>query len=387
MTQHMFSLWGYLSVALWLAALVLLALHLAQRPRRWLGHCALGLALLAYGLAKINSVTHVGRIQLDQSAEIAAGQAKLLAARQAAEQARGADVAQIRFAEDTTGDFLDKGGMDEADLKYMEKIKGGGEPAWKLEKKKRSGSGPDDSLESAIGAGEDRGQGVPDFSSAAGADEPLLMLAKDRDRANRLDGANLLLIRLLILAALVMVVTDYLSRANRYAEAYLPLPLSSSWVNGLTPLPPVTVRPRPPRRTLVQELAWLTRRGDAFVFLTGNPGAAAAIPERLARLPRGKWPVDVLHVDAVDGVLDDVFVFETLWYNRASCVVASPDQAERFLANAVELLRRRKETGARVKQTVHVVWDAGRPLPEALRGALVPLARATGWTVLEGGSR
>ena len=109
MNWQLFNITGYLSVALWLAALVLLAAHWVRRPRRWLCHCALGVALLAYGLAKINSVTHVGRIQLDQSAELAAAQAKLLAARKAAEQSRAADVAQIRFAEDSSGDFLDKG--------------------------------------------------------------------------------------------------------------------------------------------------------------------------------------------------------------------------------------------------------------------------------------
>ena len=382
MNQHMFSLWGYLSVALWLLVPALLAVHWVRRPRRWLCHYALGVALLAYGLAKINSVTHVGRIQLDQSAEIAAGQAKVLAGRKAAEQSRGADVAQIRFAEDATGDFLDKGGMDEADLKYMEKITEGGEPAWKQAKKKRSGSAPDDSLESAIGAGEENGQGAPDVSRIAEAGEPLMMMEKDRSMANRLDGANLLLIRLLILAALVVVIADYLARANRYAEAYLPLPLPSSWVNGLTPLPPVTARPSPARRTMVEDLAWLARRGDAFVYLAGDPAAAAAVPERLARLPRGKLPADVLRAGAGDRVVDDVFVFEALWYNRASFVMPAA-RPEAFLASAAKLLRRRMETGARVQHTVHVVWDAGRPMPEALRGEFVALAGATGWTVME----
>jgi hypothetical protein len=93
MNWNIFSMAGYLSVALWLLVPVLLAVHLAKRPRRWLCHYALGVALLAYGLAKINSVTHVGRIQLDQSAAIATGQAQLLAGRKAAEQSRAADVA------------------------------------------------------------------------------------------------------------------------------------------------------------------------------------------------------------------------------------------------------------------------------------------------------
>jgi hypothetical protein len=90
----------------------------------------------------------------------------------------------------------------------------------------------------------------------------------------------------------------------------------------------------------------------------------------------------VLRVEPGIGPVDDAFVFETLWFNRASFVVPAA-RSERFLASVVELLRRRKETGARVKQTVHVVWDAGRPMPAELRAELVALAGATGWAVVE----
>lgn len=377
-----FSLAGYLSVALWLLVPVLWALHGRRRSRRWCCHVALALACLAYPLAKINSVAHVGRIQLDQSADVAAAQGRLLAARQAAEQARLGEVAQVRFAEDAAGDSLDKGGMDAADLKYMAKIGADATPAWRQEKRRRSSDGPDDSLETAIGAGEPETGAAANFAADTER-PPLLMPASDRDRANRLDGINLLIVRLLLLAAAGMVVADYLSRANRHGEAYLPLPLPSSWVNACTPLPPVVVLPRTTRRTRVEELAWFARRGDAFVYCTDDPTAAAAVPGRLARLPRGGWPMDVLHVRAGDPVTDSRFVFEALWYNRASFVVDSAAYAETLLASVVELLRQRRETRARVRQSVHVVWDAAGAMPEAVRAELLPLAAATGWSVME----
>lgn len=383
MHWNTFSIVGYLSVALWLVVPVLLALHQKRRPRRWLCHVALALALAAYGLAKINSVTHVNRIQVDQSAEVVAGQENVIAARKTVEQVRQADVAQIRFAEDATGDFLDKGGMDASDLKYVEKVSRDAEPAWKKGKEHRSGGTGDNSLEAAIGAGGKAGTGVPDVSRTGNERAPTLMLARDRDRANRLDAANLLLIRFLILAALITVVLDYLRRANIYEEAYLPLPLPSSWVNGLTPLPPVAVQPVPARRTPAEELAWLSRRGDAFVYMARDAAAAEAIPAVLPRLGRRGWPMEVIHINAGSAGVSDAFVFESLWYNRASFVFDSPVRAEAFLAQLAGLLRRRKATGASVRQTVHVVWDAGKPLPDELRTELMPLAHATGWSVLE----
>ena len=149
--MNYFSTIGYLSVLLGLTVPVLWFLYFTQRVgttparqgglQRWSCLVALGVALVAAILAKVNSVTYVNRIQLDQSAEIQAVQAKLDAARKLAEKSRGGEVAQVRFAEDSSGDFMDEGGMDSADLKYMEKIRQEGEPEWKKAKKSRAAGG------------------------------------------------------------------------------------------------------------------------------------------------------------------------------------------------------------------------------------------------------
>lgn len=391
MNPQMFSVWGYLSVALWLAVPVLWGLHLRRRtPRGWLCHVALGVALLAYALAKVNSLAHVNRIQLDQSAEIAAAKAKAEAARKTAQQARNDQVAQVRFAEDSAHDSMDAGGMDSADMKYMEKINEAAEPAWKKVKKQRSGGAEaDDSVEAAI-----EGQKAPAGDAPAAGPEskgveegggrpPVLMVEKDKALANRLDALNLAMVRLLVLLGVVILVVDYLRRANRYGEAYLPLPLPGAWMNALTPLPAFVARPEPARRSVAAELAWLTRRGDVFAYLTSDPAAAAAVPGRLARLPRGRWPVEVLHVAEDDGLADDTFMFETLWYHRASFVMNSVERADAFLESVVRLLRRRMEKRAKVRQAVHIVWDMGRPVPDSMRAELEPLARVTGWSLME----
>ena len=77
-------------------------------------------------------------------------------------------------------------------------------------------------------------------------------------------------------ASAVVIAGDWLRRANVYAEAYLPLPLPSGLVAAGRPLPAVVVRPEPPRRLVVEELAWLLRRGDSFLYLAPDSAAAEA---------------------------------------------------------------------------------------------------------------
>jgi hypothetical protein len=378
-----FSILGYVSVALWMLVPVLMALHMKLRPRRWLCHCAVVIALLAYLLAKINSVNYVERIQPDQSAAIAAAEAERQAAVKAAEAARSDAAAKVVFAEDSHDAKLDKGGMDESDLKYMAKVaEASTEPAWKQKKKQRSGSKADGSLEALVGTDEGAGKGMAKASEAEQEQEPLVMPQRDVERANRLDKANLLIIRLLVLAAFLMVVFDYLRRFNVYSEAYLPLPLPSAWLNALSPLAPLSERPSPPRRTCLEELAWLGRRGDVFLVLTDNSVFADQIPSLLPRLGKRGGSREILRVKAGDRILSDDFIFEALWYGRCSFVVDSSERIQVLLQRLLALLAERKACSARVSQTVHLVWNCQTPPPARWQTEGVRLMQATGFTLL-----
>ncbi|MGY8994712.1 MAG: hypothetical protein ACKVK8_11275, partial [Rhodospirillales bacterium] len=114
MISNYFSIAGYLSIALWLVVPILWLVHAVRRPRRWICHYAVIVAVAALFFATINSKTYVNRIQIDRSEEIEAAQARQAAARKAAEESRAGEVAQVRFAEDGASDFLDEGGMDDA---------------------------------------------------------------------------------------------------------------------------------------------------------------------------------------------------------------------------------------------------------------------------------
>lgn len=368
MNWNYFNTLGYLSVILWISVPLLCFVHSRMKPRRWLCHVALLLALLALLFAKINSETHVNRIQPDRSEQLAGIDARQEAKRQAALDSRGDEVAQIRFAEDGSEDFFDQAGMDEADLKYMEKLNEAPIPEWQKKKKSRGSGGSDEAdLEEMIGA-ESKSEGVSSEALDQAVEaEPILMGAKDVAMANRLDAINLNAIRVMLLLAVVFIVIDYLRRANVYREAYLPLPLPSSWINPLTPPPAIFERPERGRRTIPDELKWLHKRGDSFIYLTDDPNKA-----------KGLEDLDLLRVADEDHLLKDEFVFETLWYGRGSLVVDSTAHARHLLEDFVPRLERRKTSKARVSQTAHLVWDIKEPLPEKIRTAFERLLPATG---------
>ena len=81
---------------------------------------------------------------------------------------------------------------------------------------------------------------------------------------------------------------------------------------------------------------------------------------------RFRGSVDILRIIPTAEKPDDTFIFESLWYGRASFVVDSAERAEKLIARFVELLRERRATRARVDQTVHIVWDMDKPMPDAL---------------------
>ena len=77
----------------------------------------------------------------------------------------------------------------------------------------------------------------------------------DVARAHLLDGLNLKVIRWLLLINIGLIGLDYARRANRYDEAYYPLPLPGSWVGALTPLE--SAWPVGSARDLRDDLEWI----------------------------------------------------------------------------------------------------------------------------------
>ncbi len=375
MNLNSFSIIGYLSVLLWLAVPLLWLLRHRFTLPGWL---ALALAICALGLAKINSSYHVNRIQVEKAENIvnqldaAAKKLKIV------EEARGGEVADIRFAEDGNNDFIDKGGMDDADHKYVESLDKTKEPAWKGKKKKRGEADTESNdLEDAIG-GKEVISGVKSDSLKTEEEKrpPIFMSEAHMAAANRLDGLNLKATRIAILLGFIILIVDYLSRANSYARAFFPLPLPALLINSFNPFPTVAHRPNPPRRTLPEELSWLAKRGDVFVCFTKD---ASGLPESLPRIGKKSAPIDLLHVDS-DRISDEL-IFESLWYGRSCFVVDDLDRINSLFGSIYQQLEQRKKARARSRFNVHIVWNIDQALHEDDIADFEIFARTTGFSL------
>lgn len=343
---------GYLGFALALAAVVTWLVYWGVKMRL-LARLGFVLALAALACAKIHSATHVDRIEIDPSIQLAMMKAKQEERRQAALDLRGDEVAQIRFAEDDGEEFMDKAGLEESDLEYYDSLE---EPAWKKEKKTRSSEGEEDAdLEALIDSEEAEGGADVEALEADKGPEPILMSEAEVVAARRIDRWNGRVSLALPLLGLLLLGYDYLRRANRYAEASLPLPLPSALPGSITPMPAVVERPDPPRRPVVDELAWLVRRGDSFLYLADDPLKTAKALERLKPLAAKHRRFELLPLE--DDSIDDDFVFESLWFGRCSFVVDSPARIDTLTRCFTERMQQRRRTRARVRQVAHLVWD------------------------------
>ncbi len=373
-----FSSIGYLGVLLTGGALLLWICYIVK-PLRIASLVALGCVVVAFVCARTNSKTHVNRIQPDRSEELAKRAAQEEARKQALLDNRGDEVAQIRFAEDGANDFLDRAGMDDADLKYFESQGGLGGPEWKKEKKTRSGGGGDDSLESEIG-----GEGViggiqSNEFDADESKEPIIMSEADLVMANRLDLLNLKLTLIFLVVGVGVFLFDYLRRANIDGRASRPLPLPSSLLNALTPIAPLVISKKRCQKSARCELARLVKRGDSFIYLTDDPARTTKLPKSMRRLPFVGGKEELITASAE---IDEEFIFETVWYGRSSFVSADPERALTFLNFFQTMLEQRKLSRAKVSQTAHLVWDLQSPMPQKTRADLLKLAVATGFSIL-----
>jgi hypothetical protein len=382
MNWDIFSPIGYTSVVL-LACIPLLWLaHVLIRPRKWLIHVAVLFAVAAWVLAGVNSRTYVARIAVDQTEVVEKEMAARDLARRQAEAERAEDAADIRFAEDAAGDQLDKAGLDDTDLEYFESF-GNDTPDWKKDKQTRDeNAGQDDDLEAMIGGTTEReGIEVEGVIEQAEQREPIFLSEKDMLAANRLDKANLNATLVALILAVVFVVFDYVRRLNVYREAYFPLPIPSRWADALAERPSIAERPDKPRRSLQDELRFISRRGEVFLFFTDDVGAADEAATPMPRLPIVKWPIQVLDLRRDTG-MDDRVVFETLWFARNSFVVQDEARALRLLEEFVHWLQLRRDVKAHAKQAVHLVWDLPIEVPGPLRQRIEILGKKTGFTLL-----
>ena len=366
-----FSLSGYASVMALVLVFTLWFIHFIFKPQQIVCYLAMGMAIMAFSLGKHNSLTYVNKIQPDRSQQKAELEAKIAAERQAVLDQRGEQVAQIRFAEDAEDEFLDRAGLDDEDLENLDNIREELTPDWKREKKKRSAS-----TEGSEGEGMDTAA-----IEESAETEPIVMLEADLMRANHFDYWNLQISKWCMGLGLLIILYDYIRRHNRYESAYFPLKIPSALANLVTPYPSVVDRSSKPRRSVPDELVWLTKRGDPFVYFSSNSANTKEVYDALVSF-FGKKKNSLQIIKTSTSAFTDNFAFESWWFGRASVIVESKERSESMIGSFLDLLEGRSSTRARVRQTAHLVWDLDSPIPNEIKNRLEQLAARTGFSLL-----
>ena len=366
-----FSLSGYASVMALVLVFTLWFIHFIFKPQQIVCYLAMGMAIMAFSLGKHNSLTYVNKIQPDRSQQKAELEAKIAAEQQAVLDQRGEQVAQIRFAEDAEDEFLDRAGLDDEDLENLDNIREELTPDWKREKKKRSAS-----TEGSEGEGMDTAA-IEESSET----EPIVMLEADLMRANHFDYWNLQISKWCMGLGLLIILYDYIRRHNRYESAYFPLKIPSALANQVTPYPSVVDRSSKPRRSVPEELVWLTKRGDPFVYFSSNSANTEEVDEALVSF-FGKKKNSLQIIKTGTSAFTDNFAFESWWFGRSSVIVESKERSESMIGSFLDLLEGRSSTRARVRQTAHLVWDLDSPIPNEIKNHLKQLAARTGFSLL-----
>lgn len=366
-----FSLSGYASVMALVLVFTLWVIHFIFKPQQIVCYLAMGMAIMAFSLGKHNSLTYVNKIQPDRSQQKAELEAKIAAEQQAVLDQRGEQVAQIRFAEDAEDEFLDRAGLDDEDLENLDNIRKELTPDWKRTKKERSAS-----------AEGSEGEGMDTVAIEESAEpEPIVMLEADLMRANHFDYWNLQISKWCMGLGLLIILYDYIRRHNRYESAYFPLKIPSALANLVTPYPSVVDRSSKPRRSIPEELVWLTKRGDPFVYFSSNSANTKEVDEALVSF-FGKKKNSLQIIKTGSSAFTDNFAFESWWFGRSSVIVESKERSESMIGSFLDLLEGRSSTRARVGQTAHLVWDLDSPIPNEIKNRLEQLAARTGFSLL-----
>jgi len=226
MIARLFSYFGIIgsaSIIAWLMALVLLVVFLRSRQRARFFLIALGLAVVGWVLAQINS-RQVSDVRLETPA----------------------------FNLQEPGEDL---GTE------------AGVPAYRQQGKQTREAGKSAPLETTKEEKPER-----TFKEAE-----LL-------EANRLDRWNLLFARGTLLLVLFALVADYLARFNRTTGGSYPLPVAGPWLDRLVPKSRTVLAGN---LDLKQYLETIVRRGETFVYFTGTDPWSVPTLARLGRpLPK-----------------------------------------------------------------------------------------------------
>ncbi len=354
-----FGFVGVTSIVFWLAAVALLAAFCRHRWRTRMYLAAIGCAVVALALARLNSAA-VSDIQVDRSEEIRRMQEKQAQRRRELLEQRRRQATGIRFAEDDPTDALDLAGVED-DEKREELTEATTQvdtrPAYLYRQRGKQRRDP------ARTATRPTDIGVSDTIT-----EARTLPLPDVVRADRYDRMNLFAARWTLIAAIALLVLDYLLRFNRTFDTLLPVPIGGRAVDSHFRKTRAVAVPTGSTETLAELLRRVVRKGETFVYFGPDEPLAGRFP---SRLPGGLWPVETLTFRPDQPPYSHEMLFESAWFARNNAVVIGADLGRKVLADMVDRMKRRRQRQAAARRTVHLVWNHGEPVDDDLLGALL----------------
>jgi len=305
-----FGIVGIASILAWLGAIGVFIVFARSRRRHVFYASALGLAVAAYVLARVNSL-NVSAIQMDQSEDLAAAQQAQQRLREQISE-DGRITSPVKFAEDAPGEDSDAAGKrKEASVPIAGRTNAAlatldaGEPAYRQQGKQKRETGK---KQAVVKEGE---AGSPKEEAAART-----LKAPDLILANRLDRYNLIVVRLLLLISVILIGWDYVQRFNTTFDAHAPLPLSGHWIDLHFPKTHAVHIANPDLHPLKPYMETVVRKGETFLYFgSQDPWAVEALP-RLQVAGRGGWFLPKLVFGPPGTPAGSNFLFDAVWFGR-----------------------------------------------------------------------
>ena len=437
------------AIAMIFGVMSLLALvfgtRMRRRPSAYL--VALGLVIVSALCARINVEVWFDLLKLDPQDEYAATLARRAAekagdleateanrkreeeareaeAREAAEAKKGL-AGTVRFAEDSAEDRLRGGaipvrGWTNAPPPGEDTVKAvtnklvlsavTGVPAWREGGRKVRGGTTNLAGKAAGGTNLAAGaagdtNGASEFAEAAerlkGESEvPVIYLKTAQlDLARGIEYWGRTLTNSLMFLILLAIVWDYTRAFNLPHNLRLPLPLSSFWIDDLSPKPRVLVIPPDPEEAWRPEafLSRAVRKGEKVIYFGQKPiwEGKSALPKLYlpglrkwcVPIPRlgdlwlplptmQLWHVPILRYADLQLPLPagSEFVLDAVWFGRYVAIVTGDAPCRAIVRDFVDILGERHQSGAVSVRTLVIAWDRDEELDESVLSRLAKLS-------------
>jgi len=356
-----FGWWGVASVIAWVAALAAVALAARPAKRRHALRWAVGLAVVGFVLARVQTAWQVA-IVLDRTEELRAVREAQQGQQIREEQARrGAGENLVRFAEDAPGESVGAAILTADELTGRTGAATNAEPVWRAGGKQARAAGKVD-VSGARLARDATGLSHPEEATSPTQGHALKL--ETYRLSARLSRANRLLAGLVLLAACGLAIVDYFRRFHRTDGAGWPLPLAGTWLTAHLSSAPSRVRwpARGAAADIQGRLEDLVRRGQTFLYVGDRVDGVQFAMYRVCLGRLRLWPLRVL-VWGAGSPADAEFALDAVWFDRYAVTVPSA-AAGALLPKLLDLLAGRAATHAKAARLPCLVWNA--PVPEAV---------------------